>query len=137
VRQLPDDLYSDQWRRDLMGAYSGLAAVRRNQGDLKGALESSQGILRVAEELAARDPHNSEWQHDLTVGYANLGDTQAAQGDTDAALKSYLAGLSIAERLGISDPHNARWQNDIASDYAQIAAALGKMRPALLVIRPV
>jgi tetratricopeptide (TPR) repeat protein len=84
------------------------------QGDGPGAQAAYQAGLRIAEDLAKRDPANTEWQRDLSVSHNRMGDVLVKQGDGPGALAAYQAGLRIREDLAKRDPANTEWQRDLS-----------------------
>jgi Flp pilus assembly protein TadD len=103
--------------------------VQSAQGDLPGALKSSQDSLAIFEKLAKRDPGNAALQRDLSVSYNKVGDVQSAQGDLAGALKSSRDSLAIFEKLAKLDPSNAGWQADLAFSYWRTGTRLARSDP--------
>jgi tetratricopeptide (TPR) repeat protein len=62
----------------------GLGDIKKQRGDLAGALKSYNDSLAIAERLAKSDPGNALWQRDLSVAFDRVGDMQKAQGDLPA-----------------------------------------------------
>src|SRR5271166_3233362 len=103
-----------------VGATLGYGDIRKQRGDLPGALKSYRDALAIAERLAKAEPGNANWQRDLSVSYNRIGDVQQAQGDLATALSSYQAALAIMERLTEADPGNALWQRDLSVSHSKI-----------------
>jgi hypothetical protein len=82
--------------------------VRRNQGDLAGALAAYEAALAIREELAASDPDNAGWRRDLSVSHNNIGDVRREQGDLAGALAAYEAALAIRKELAGGGPGQRR-----------------------------
>jgi len=101
-------------------ALIGLGDIKKQRGDLAGALKSYQDGLAIADPLAKSDPRNAGWQHNLSVSFSRIGNAQVAQGDLADTLTSYNDGLAIAEHLAKSDPGNAVWQRDLSVFYNKI-----------------
>ncbi len=97
-----------------------LGDVRRDQGDLAGALDAFQKSLDIRQPLAARDPDNAEWLRDLSVSHERIGDVRRDQGDLAGALDAFQKDLDIAQRLAARDPDNAGWQRDLSVSHNKI-----------------
>jgi hypothetical protein len=54
-------------------SYNKVGDVQSAQGDLAGALKSSQNSLAIFEKLAKQDPGNAGWQADLAFSYWRTG----------------------------------------------------------------
>ena len=78
-----DQAYYHYWALVLLGD------IKKQRGDLAGALKSYNDGLAIAEPLAKSDPGNADLQRDLSVSFVKVGDVQMAQGDLAGALKSY------------------------------------------------
>ncbi|MFN6338479.1 MAG: tetratricopeptide repeat protein [Cyanobacteriota bacterium] len=114
-------------QRGIAIALNGIGDVLVLQGDGPGALAAYQAGLRIAEDLAKRDPANTEWQRDLSVSQEKMGDVMKLQQNFPAALASYQASLAIRDNLTSHDPSNALWQVDLA----EACLALGSLGSAL------
>jgi hypothetical protein len=87
------------WRHDVrIELDDGVGDVRRDQGDLAGALQAYQASLGIRERLAASDPGNALWQRDLIVSRWRLADLAEGYVSEDA-LDHWRAALAIALEL--------------------------------------
>ena len=109
-----DQAYYHYW------ALLGLGDIKKQRGDVTGALKSYDDGLAIAELLAKSDPGNALLQRDLSVSYLKIGYAQVAQGDRVGALKSYKAGVENDDRLAKSDPGNVDLQRDLSVFYELI-----------------
>ena len=82
--------------------------VQRAQGDLVGALQAYDEGLKIARDLAARDPDNAGWSRDVSASLSRIGDVRVAQGDLAGALQAYDEGLGIFRDLAARDPDKCR-----------------------------
>jgi tetratricopeptide (TPR) repeat protein len=98
-----DQAYYHYWSLVLLGD------IKKQRGDLAGALKSYNDGLAIAEPLAKSDPGNTLLQRDLSASYEKVGDVQVEQGDLAAALKSYNDALATFDRLAKANPGNAEW----------------------------
>src|SRR2546422_5633229 len=100
IRRLPRSLLSpyaalSRCDRSQSVALDELGNLRRNRGDLSGALAAYEEGRAIAERLAALDAGNTQWQHDLSISHDRIGDVRQAQGDLKGALAAYEEGLAI------------------------------------------
>ena len=82
--------------------------MRRDQGDLTGALAAYDESLKIARDLAARDPGNAGWARDVSVSLNKVGDVRRDQGDLTGALAAYDESLKIRRDLAARDPKQRR-----------------------------
>jgi tetratricopeptide (TPR) repeat protein len=87
------------WRRDLSVSHLKVGEVRRDQGDLAGALAAYEAGLAIREELAASDPANAGWQRGLIVAHTTLAFVAVDLGRIEAARRRYAAAIQIADDL--------------------------------------
>ena len=132
-------------RRDLAAALDGVGDVRRDQGDLPGALAAYDEGLTIRRDLAARDPGNAGWARDVSVSLNKVGDVRRDQGDLPGALAAYDEGLTIRRDLAARDPGNAGWARDVSvslnkvgdvrRDQGDLAGALAAYDEGLTIAR--
>ena len=114
ARLAKSDPGNADWQYDLGISHERIGDVSVAQGDLAGALKSTErnGISFCA--WSKRTPTIRVWQRDLSVAYDKIGDVLLAQGDLAGALQSYRADLAIAAWLAAKDASNAEWQYDLS-----------------------
>ncbi len=94
--------------------------MRKDGGDLTGALESFQAGLDIRRTLANADPENAGWQADLAASHGKLGQTFRDMGDTRQARAMFEAGrriiapLADASEMQLWQDYLANFDNDIA-----------------------
>jgi hypothetical protein len=86
--------------------------------------------LKIARELAERDPANTGWQRDLSLSLDKIGDIKIEMGDRAAALAAYDEAAAITRRLVAIDASNAGWKFDMVVGLYKIAMATDGSRRA-------
>ncbi|PWQ92627.1 hypothetical protein [Leucothrix pacifica] len=89
-------------------------------GNLQGALEAYEEVLKTNIELAELDPKHTEWQRDLSVSHNKVGDMHKANGDGLKALKAYEESLAIRKALAELDPKHTQWQRDLSVSHNKV-----------------
>ncbi len=104
--------------------------MRRDQGDLAGALEAYGASLAIGERLAAQDPGNAAWQRDLVVSNVKMAEVATGEEGRAAEARShYEAALAIATGLhesGRLAPRDAWMVEDLESRLAALGQAVAK-----------
>lgn len=121
-----------------------VALIRKNLGDLSGAMEAYRQSQRIYEGLVRREPKKATWQRGLSVIHNGIGDVLEAQGDLTGALGNYRVSLTIMEHLAQKDARNPQWLRDIAAVHDRLGdvlkaqrdliAALGEYRNAVTIM---
>jgi len=75
------------------------ADIRKDLGDLFGALNSYREALATQRKLARQDPKNAKWQQDLCSSLEKIGDVLIAQGNVPLAREKYQEALNIRQSL--------------------------------------
>jgi len=75
------------------------ADIRKDLGDLSGALNSYNEAIATQRKLASQDPKNAKWQQDLCNSLEKIGDVLLAQGNAPLAREKFEEALSIRQRL--------------------------------------
>jgi len=112
---------------------SQIGQLRQAQGDLKAALESYREALRIAAELAAREPANADWQFGLGTAHFFVADALRKQGDLKGAMTEFAAYRDVAIGLTARDPSNVKWLLELSYGHGGVAAvqeALGDLTGA-------
>ncbi len=84
--------------------------VRREQGDLAGALAAYEQSLAIRQDLAEADPGNAGWQRDLIVSHwklATVAGEEAKAAEAAAAYREALAIASAMQSAGTLAPRDA------------------------------
>jgi tetratricopeptide (TPR) repeat protein len=108
-------------------ALVGLGDIKKQQGDLAGALKSYQEGLAIFDRLARADPDNADRQGDLWVIVGRVASAYRDSGDNSKALNFYRQGRAILSRLTKLSPDNAEWKQDLAR-FDRLIAALAPSR---------
>jgi serine/threonine protein kinase/tetratricopeptide (TPR) repeat protein len=75
------------------------ADIRKDLGDLIGALNSYGEALATQRKLASQDSKNAKWQQDICSSLEKIGDVLVAQGKVPLAREKFQEALDIRERL--------------------------------------
>ena len=121
-----------QWQRSI--ALVNYGDIRRDRGDLTGALANYNDALTVQRQLANRDAKNFQWQDDLSVTLVRIADVLKLRGDIDSALAKYREALQLREKLAEQDPNNLDFLLDLSWGLEKLGGALyeqGSVAPAL------
>ncbi len=102
-----------------------LGDIKKQRGDLAGALKSYRDSLAIAERRAKSDPGNKNWPRDLSNCYDRIGNVQMDQGDLSAARQSYYDSLAIRDKEAKSDPGDDGWQRDLSVSFNKIGDVQG------------
>ena len=111
-----------QWQRSL--ALINYGDIRRDRGDLPGALSSYNSALAIQRELVKQDSKNVDWQRNLSISLVRIADVLKLQGSIEGALPNYRESLQIRERLAQEDPHNAALQLDLSWGLEKLGGTL-------------
>jgi len=112
-----------------------IGEVRVAQGRLDEALEVFHESLRLAEDLARRDPARGEWQVGLGASHFWVGYIAFYQGRTQDAEAPFLRYLEIARGLVARDPANREYRTELAyaqSNVGSLREKQGDLEGALL-----
>lgn len=102
-------------------------------GDLEKANFYQTKALRIAEQLAARDPKNAMARASLSIALRRMGAIQRSIEPTQA-IELYREALGILETLVTGNPGDLNYQRDLANTHLGLAEALRSARmykPAL------
>ena len=91
-----------QWQRSI--ALVNYGDIRRDRGDLTGALANYNDALTVQRQLANRDAKNFQWQDDLSVTLVRIADVLKLQGDIDSALSEVSGGVAASREARRTRP---------------------------------
>jgi eukaryotic-like serine/threonine-protein kinase len=75
------------------------ADIRKDLGDLIGALDSYSAALATQRTLASRDPKNATLQQDLCRSLEKIGDVLIAQGNVPLARDKFQEAFNIRQKL--------------------------------------
>ncbi len=115
-------------------ALNQIGSVRISQGDLEAARVAFEQSLRLATDLAARDPSNGEWLRGVGEAQFYLGSVAYSKGDLTEAETWFERYRELAERLVALDPENPDWRMELAYSHTNLGAlyeARGEMDRAL------
>jgi tetratricopeptide (TPR) repeat protein len=120
---VPSRALSDEELLRRSQALRQLGELRQARADLPGALETYRESLRLAREVAGRDPDNGEWQLGLAAAHFYVGDVLRRQRDAAGALQEYVAYRDIAQRLVDRQPENETFLLELSYARNNVAAA--------------
>jgi serine/threonine-protein kinase len=112
-----------------------IGEVRISQGNMPAATEAFAQSLRLAEDLARRDPANGQWQVGLAASYFFVGVVPFYGRDYLAARGPWEKYLEVASRLVERDPNKSEYLMELAyahSNLHSIDDALGNYDAALV-----
>jgi len=104
-------------RAALAKAYTELADLTAEIGNVPEALAEFRKALAIQQKLADDNPAVIGFQHDLARSHYNIGLMQSRTGDEAGALRSYGRALTILEKLADAYPAVTEFQNDLARNY--------------------
>ncbi len=116
--------------RDLAGAVSRLAVVRRAQGDLAATRVVTEESLALVTELLDEDPTSAAARHDVVIQRCHLGDVLVRQGELQAAAPVLEEALRMATALVEEDPIDVRGRRTLITTLNH-ASELHEARGAL------
>jgi serine/threonine-protein kinase len=99
-----------------------IGQVRQAQNDLKAATDAYLESLKLAQQVADRDPSNPAWQLGLSTAHFYVGDVLLRQGDLDGAMREFVAYRDIAQRLVERDRSNTTWLLELSYAHGGVAA---------------
>jgi eukaryotic-like serine/threonine-protein kinase len=111
-----------QWQRSLALRNNG--DIRRDQGDLSGALISYSNALAIQRKLVKQNANSAEQQRDLSISLVRIADVQKTQGNIDPALTNFHEALKIREQLAERDPKDSSSQMDLSWGLEKVGDAL-------------
>ncbi len=111
-----------QWQRSI--ALLNYGDIRRDRGDLAGALGSYNDALAIQRQLVNGDVKNAQWQRDLSVSLIRIADALKLKGTIESALPNYRESLDIREKLAERDPQNAALQLDLSWGLEKLGGTL-------------
>ena len=123
-RAVPETDLSDRELSRWSEALHQIGDVRIKLGDLPAATEAFQESLRLARELADRDPGNLEWRAGLGASHFWLGHVSWRRRDLDGALEQFRKYLAISEDLVAREPGNATWQLELGYAHGNVGTIL-------------
>jgi tetratricopeptide (TPR) repeat protein len=98
--------------------------IKKDRGDLPGALKSYNESLLIRERLAHKDPSKSDWQRNWALAIANVGDVLFLQGNSSAALERYQTALKILQGLLKRHSGNTEVRHDLSGIEESIGTVL-------------
>ena len=101
-----------------------IGQVRMAQGNLAAATAAFSESLKLATNLAARDPANGDWQLGLATSHFYVGEVLRLQADFAGALRHYETYRDIAQALYAREPKNRTWILELSYGRSNVAAAL-------------
>ena len=111
-----------QWQRSL--ALINYGDIRRDRGDLSGALATYNNSLAIRRNLVAHDPNNKDLQLDLSISLVRIADVLSLQGNITGALTSYHEALDLREKLAAQDPKNTHLENELSWGLEKLGGTL-------------
>lgn len=94
-------------RGDLSAVLVGLGDVRRDQGDLAGAVAAYNESLESAREIVALEPASISAAGQLATSLTRIGHVRIDQNDVAGGLAAYEESLEISRNLAARNPDNA------------------------------
>lgn len=130
VRHQPDNI---DWLSVLWSGLHKLADAEQLRGDLRAAQETYAAALKIADRLAAVEPHESLWRRDQSTSLSMIGVVAIAKGDLSSAQVALQAALKIGQNLVDRDPDDTELLRNLAITQGymgQLAQALGDLKAA-------
>lgn len=119
---LPEETFTDDELQRRSQALYQIGNVRMDQGNSEQARVAFQESLRLAEELAAREPENPDRLFGLSQSHFYVGYAAWEDGDLEAAEKAFQAYLEVAETLARDDPENPTYQVELSFAHSNIGS---------------
>jgi tetratricopeptide (TPR) repeat protein len=104
------------------------------QRDNDGAAKDYEAALKIAQDLAERNPDEPGCQSDLAFIINKIGDIHQLNGNWAAAIREYQRSLEIVRQQAAKDKNSIKWPRDIAvisSRVGQVLERLGDYAGAL------
>ncbi len=104
----------------------------------KEALAPRRESLRIAEEIAAKDPDNAQTLRDVAVACINTAQNEFKLGNAPEAVRLGRRMISVFEQLLKKSPESKQSRDDLAAakeDLAEYVAAAGGKNEALALMR--
>ena len=111
-----------RWQRSL--ALINYGDIRRDRGDLSGALTSFNDALAIQRTLTDGDPKNTDWKRELSKSLVRIADVLNVQGNIANALTNYREALRIRGKLSAEQPDNASLKLDLSWGLEKLGSAL-------------
>ncbi len=99
-----------------------IGEVRVAQGQLDKALVVFRESLKLAEDLARRDPERGAWQVGLGASHFWVGYVAFYQGRTQEAEAPFLRYLEIAQALVAGEPANREYRSELAYAHSNLGS---------------
>jgi tetratricopeptide (TPR) repeat protein len=115
---------SDQLALRKLGLLMRLGDLYIALGDTTAADKHHRAALRLAADLASRDPANQNWQRASAMGHVRVADVMVRHGDRAGALASFRRALEINQRMADDHPKEAVWQRDLSVVHNRIGTVL-------------
>lgn len=105
-------------------AHSSLGDVRKEQGDLSGALREYQASRMICARLVEQDPSYLDGHGCLAESHERIGDVLTAEGDFAGAITEHRAALRIRESAVGEEPRELVWKRSIGVSHEKIGRVL-------------
>lgn len=130
---VPESELSDQELDSRATALHQMGEVRLARGKLAEATVAFRDSLRLARNLAARDPENAERQFGLGQSHFWLGFLLWQQKELQPALQQFRSYLRVSEQLVVRDPRKQPWMLELAYAHSNLGSVnrdLGEVEAA-------
>jgi len=119
---LPEETFTDDDLQRRSQALYQIGNLRMDQGNSEQAGVAFQESLRLARELAARQPDNADRLFGLSQSHFYVGYAAWEEGDLEAAERAFLDYLSMAEVLVRDYPENPTYQMELGFAHSNIGS---------------
>jgi serine/threonine protein kinase len=121
-------------QKDLISGYIKMGDVQgnlysANLGESRGAEQSYQKALAIAEALIRSHPEDSEARRDIANANLKLGDLLALGGERKGALDRYARAKDLYSQLRVERPNDPERLLDLMRIWDRIGSTLGQFDP--------
>jgi tetratricopeptide (TPR) repeat protein len=121
----PSEPADDTRAADLVASvHTNIGRVEEAQGDVDHARQEYEFVLRMYEQLVAREPDHLEWKTELGYAHNNLGQLAWNEGRLAKAIDEYSADRRIKSSLSLLAPQDNSRREDLLISNAILGNAL-------------
>jgi eukaryotic-like serine/threonine-protein kinase len=115
----PEKLSNAELARHAEALYQ-IGEVRKQEGNLEGALAAFRQSLPLVEDLTRRNSTRQEWWLLLANDHFGIGSCRWRQDDLEGALKHFQSQLAITQRLAEENPDDGDLELNLAFAHSNI-----------------
>jgi eukaryotic-like serine/threonine-protein kinase len=109
-KQIRAHTNSPEQAREIVSVYNRLGMFYDRIGDTANAVKSHRNALKIAEEIAIKDPHNQHFVLSLAVDHANIADGLLEMRQIRESKLEIAKAIEVMEGLARDSPENVSYQ---------------------------